>query len=203
MKVYPFLAIKGYSNSYIVANSSAREAIIIDPGVVSQSMIDTLEARSYVPVGTLITHNHKSHSEGIGTLKKIYDTKIFAADPTLASNANCLLHDNGILNLAGYDVEFMSLPGHSSDSMIFKIGKVIFTGDALNAGMLGKTTNFYADLRLQTNVLTKIFSQSDDTVLMHGDGPPSTVGAEKNFNLSLGCPLITSVAANELNFTLL
>ena len=125
--------------------------------------------------------------------------QIFAADPNLASGANCILHDNGTLRLAGFEIDFMSLPGHSTDSMIFKIGKTIFTGDALSAGLLGKTTNFYADLWLQRNVLKKIFSQSDDTVLMHGDGPPSTVGAEKKFNLSLGCPLITSVAAQGHN----
>jgi glyoxylase-like metal-dependent hydrolase (beta-lactamase superfamily II) len=161
MKIYPFLAIKGYSNSYIVANPASLQAIIIDPGVVSQSMIDILESQNYVLVAALATHNHKSHSEGIDTLKKIYNLQIFAADPNLASGANCILHDNGTLRLAGFEIDFMSLPGHSTDSMIFKIGKTIFTGDALSAGLLGKTTNFYADLWLQRNVLKKIFSQSD------------------------------------------
>jgi glyoxylase-like metal-dependent hydrolase (beta-lactamase superfamily II) len=69
--------------------------------------------------------------------------------------------------------------------MVFKIGKVLFTGDALTASTLGSTTNTYAERMLLAAVHNKILSQHDDTVIMPGHGPPSSVAAEKKFNTSV------------------
>ncbi|HBG36841.1 MAG TPA: hypothetical protein DDW88_07250, partial [Treponema sp.] len=133
----------------------------------------------------LITHNHESHLKGLATLRKIYTPKIYAADYEVADRETQILKDDGILRIGGLQVGYMSVPGHTPDSMVFKIGKVLFTGDALTASTLGSTTNTYAERMLLAAVHNKILSQHDDTVIMPGHGPPSSVAAEKKFNTSV------------------
>ncbi|MCQ2612318.1 MAG: MBL fold metallo-hydrolase [Treponemataceae bacterium] len=192
MKIYFFMNIDGFSNCYIVANEQCNEAIIVDPGKVTKPMIQLIEKNHFDIKAVLITHNHGSHSRGLTTLRKIYSPKIYAADYEVAGSDTIVLKDDGVIKMAGFTVGFMSVPGHSSDSMCYKIGKVIFTGDSITAGKTGDTNTSYAKRTLISNIQAKILSQQDDTVLMPGHGPPSTVAAEKQFNLDFGCPGLIS-----------
>lgn len=192
MKVYPYLSVEGFSNCYLVANEETQQAILIDPGTVSAEIIETIENQNFTLDTVLITHAHKSHYSGLETLLKIYSPKIFAAEYEISGIKTESLHGDGILNIAGLEVKFIAMPGHSSDSVIFQIGEIIFSGDSIFAGRLGKTANLSFDFRLQENILKKILNQNENLILMPGHGPPSTIAAEKSFNLSLGCPLIIS-----------
>jgi len=77
------------------------------------------------------------------------------------------------------------VPGHSADSMAFRIGKLVFTGDCLHAGLIGKTLSQYGLRLLKEQLGLKILSLPDDCMLLPGHGPPSSVGAEKLYNLGL------------------
>ena len=189
MKIYFHLNLEGFSNCYIVVNPETKEAIIIDPGKITSQIIEQIESVPYKLVAVLITHNHGSHTRGLETLRKIYTPKIFAADYEAAGAETTVLKGDGVLKIAGFTVSYMSVPGHSSDSMCYKIGRVIFTGDSLTAGKLGETNNSYAKQTLISHLQQKILSQLDDTVIMPGHGPPSTIAAEKDFNLDFGCPV--------------
>ena len=79
----------------------------------------------------------------------------------------------------------MILPGHSSDSVVYNIGNILFTGDVLSAGELGSTNSSYSEYILRSNIEQKIYSQLDDVIVMPGHGPPSTLGAIKAFNYDL------------------
>lgn len=187
MKIYSHLNLEGFTNTYIVVNDNpdVMEAIIIDPGKVTNEMINQLETNGYKLVGVLITHNHKHHVEGIRTLNKIYDTEIFGADYDVAGNKSNVLKDDGKINIANFEILYFSVPGHSSDGMVFKIENVIFTGDSICAGTIGSTTSKYSSKILCDKISEKIFSQTDDTVLMPGHGPPTTIASEKKFNIDM------------------
>ena len=97
-----------------------------------------------------------------------------------------LVHGDGKMNLAGMDIEFYSVPGHTPDSMVYKIGNVLFTGDTLFAGTISETSSHYSARLLKSNINLKLLSQNRNLVLMPGHGPPSTLNAEKLFNTDLG-----------------
>ena len=78
-------------------------------------------------------------------------------------------------------VHYMSVPGHTADSVVYKIENVIFTGDVLSAGSIGSTNSSYSEYILRSNIEQKIFSQQDGTIIMPGHGPPTTLGALKAF----------------------
>lgn len=190
MKIYFHLNLEGFSNCYIIANPERKEAVIIDPGKVTNQIIRHIEDDKYTLCAVLVTHNHGSHTRGLSTLRKIYNPEIYAADYETAGPDTNVLKGNGVIHAAGFTIGYMSVPGHSPDSMCYKIGKVIFTGDVLSAGKIGDTNNTYARSMLISNVQTKILSQQDDITIMPGHGPPSSIAAEKEFNLDLGYPIL-------------
>ena len=184
MKVYFHLSVEGFSNCYVVVNEETKEALIIDPGVITKDIIEQIEREKYKLVGVLITHNHKSHTRGLRTIRKIYSPVIYAADYEVAGSDTFLLKGDGIVRVAGLSVGYMSIPGHTHDSLVYKIGQIIFTGDTLTAGLIGETSSSYSHNTLLANINSKILSQQTDIILMPGHGPPSSVEAERHFNES-------------------
>lgn len=185
MKVYFHFNIDGFSNCYVITNEKTMEALIIDPGKITKEILEQLESGPYELTAVLITHKHKSHIRGLSTIKKIYTPKIYAADFDIAESEETILNGDGVIYVAGLPVRHLALPGHSADSMAYKIGHMVFTGDTIFAGMISSTSSTYARRTLISNLKTKIMSQQDDIILMPGHGPPSTLAAEKNFNNAL------------------
>lgn len=182
MKIYFHLNLDGFSNCYVVTNEFTMEALIIDPGIITKEILEQIESGPFNLTAVLITHNHASHVRGLTTLKKIYTPKIFAADFDLAGSEETILKGDGIIQIAGMYVGYMAVPGHTADSLAYKIGRAIFTGDALTTGIIGETNSSYARRTLISNLQTKILSQQDDIILMPGHGPPVSVAAERKFN---------------------
>lgn len=182
MKVYFHLSIEGFSNCYVVTNEITNEALIVDPGVITKEIIEQIEREKYKLVGVLITHNHTSHVRGLQTLRKIYSPTIYAADYDVAGSDTFLLKGDGIIRVAGLSVGYMSITGHTNDSLVYKIGQILFTGDVLSANLIGSTNSSYSKNSLITNIKSKILTQQTDILVMPGHGPPTTVYTEKKFN---------------------
>ena len=85
------------------------------------------------------------------------------------------------MTIAKMTVHYMTVPGHTSDSVVYGIEDILFTGDVLSAGELGSTNSSYSEFILKSNIEKKIFSQQEGTILMPGHGPPSTLQAIKEF----------------------
>ena len=169
MKVYFHLNLEGFSNCYVIVNEDSREALIVDPGQITNEIINHIEIGGYKLTGVLISHNHGSHVAGLETLRKIYNPKVYAADWEVAQNDTIVLKDDGLVH----------------DSMVYKIGNILFTGDCLSAGKIGSASSKFSERNLIKNIEQKILSQTDDTVIMPGHGPPTTVGTEREFNPKL------------------
>ncbi len=181
MKVYFHLNISGFSNCYIIVNEEINEAIIVDPGKVTEKMIAQIENNNLKLAAVLVTHNHGSHVDGLKTLRKIYNPKILAADWEVAGNDTTVLSGDGKITIAKMNIRYMTVPGHTSDSVVYGIENILFTGDVLSAGELGSTNSSYSEFVLKSNIEKKIFSQTEGTILMPGHGPPSTLQAIKTF----------------------
>ncbi|MCK5198375.1 MAG: hypothetical protein KAR21_08495, partial [Spirochaetales bacterium] len=133
----------------------------------------------------LVTHSHKPNISGIRTLLKIYDAEIYSAsDQILSFPSNVIVPDSS-LNLSEIEVEVMKFPGHSEDSLVYKIGEMLFTGDTLCAGNLGDKENKETMEIISKSVSAKIKDMNDSILVFPGHGPPSTIKAEKDFNPEL------------------
>lgn len=179
MKVYFHLNEGGFSNCYLVVDEVSNQAIIIDPGKITKEIIARIEDNHLNLAAVLITHNHGSHADGLRTLRKIYSPKVFAADWAVAANDTTVITGDGTTEIEGIQVSYLTIPGHTSDSVVYGIGSILFTGDVLLSGEIGKTNSSYSEYILRSNIEHKIFSQLESTILMPGHGPPSTLGAAK------------------------
>ncbi|MCQ2573993.1 MAG: MBL fold metallo-hydrolase [Treponema sp.] len=183
MKIYFHLNLEGFSNCYLLVNETNKEAIIVDPGEVTEELIEQIESVPYHVAGVLITHNHGSHVNGLKTLRKIYSPKILAADWDVAREDTTVISGDGKIRIGGMLVHYMAVPGHTADSMVYKIGNMLFTGDVLMAGTIGNTVSSYSKYILKSNIEQKILSQTEDTVIFPGHGPLATVESIKAFNI--------------------
>jgi glyoxylase-like metal-dependent hydrolase (beta-lactamase superfamily II) len=101
----------------------------------------------------------------------------------------CLIvNDRQTLKICEIDVEVLGLPGHTPDSVAYRVDRFVFTGDSLSAGMIGRTFSAYGTRQLLLNLWQKVLSLTDDTVILPGHGPPSTVKAER-LRLISGCSI--------------
>ena len=181
MKVFTHFSFLGFSNSYLVGTAGGGDAILIDPGIMDIPLLRIIEANQYYIRHILITHNHESHTNGGKTLLKIYDASVYGSTYKLLDTDSTYVKDGDTLNLSGIEVECIDVPGHSSDSMVYRIGNCFFSGDVLYAGGIGSTPNRYARALLIQAIKDKLLSRSTGTVYP-GHGPPSTLELENRFN---------------------
>jgi glyoxylase-like metal-dependent hydrolase (beta-lactamase superfamily II) len=180
----------GFSNCYILGTDFAtqdapREALIIDPGNIDQEVLEFIEEREYKLLGVLLTHDHLNHVHGLRTLKRIYSTDIYAVNRFVLEHKTIMVKDGDVFNIGSFPIEVISIPGHSSDSAVFKISNMLFTGDALCAGLVGTTASSYG-AEIQVNAIrSKIFSLPGNYAIFPGHGPPSTLEAERRFNAGI------------------
>lgn len=185
IRLYFHYVIVGFSNSYLIGNKGGGDAILIDPGIMDVELIKLIESNHYSIKHVLITHAHEAHTGGLKTLSKIYGTQIYAVHPHVCDIETTRIRDNDVLDCSGITVQVKEIPGHSSDSVAFRIGQMLFTGDIMGAGFIGSTPNSFAKALLIKGIKEKILCHEDDQIFP-GHGPPTTVRAEYTFN-----PLLT------------
>jgi glyoxylase-like metal-dependent hydrolase (beta-lactamase superfamily II) len=187
MKIFMHYCSYGFSNCYILGtdlyeNDFPRDAIIVDPGCMEEPMLNFIEKHEYTLRGVFITHDHLNHVHGLRTLKRVYDVDVYAFKPTVRELKTTLIKDGDLLTLGAIGVEVITVPGHSSDSAVFRVGRTLFTGDCLSAGLVGTAASSYSAAIQVSALRSKVLSMPGNYILLPGHGPPSTMDAERNFN---------------------
>ncbi|MGO8694150.1 MAG: MBL fold metallo-hydrolase [Rectinemataceae bacterium] len=185
MKLYQHYSLYGFSNIYLLGNDESKEALIVDPAEMNAAILDHIEQNGYALRAVLVTHNHAHHIRGLSTLLKIYDAQVYAANAAVGGKPCRSVRDGDTIEVAGFSVDCYSVPGHSPDSIVYRIGTFLFTGDALHAGLIGKTLSSFNAATLASRLQARILDQADDCLILPGHGPPSTVGTERRFNVGL------------------
>ena len=187
----------GFSNCYILGAEAANpgqnsneaaqptDAIIIDPGNIEEKILRTIENSNFNLRAALITHDHPHHVKGLRTLKRIYDAEIFGINQIIQEHKATIIKDGDKISIAGFDIEVISIPGHSSDSAVYLIGTMLFTGDVLTAGLVGSTSSSYGAVTQMNKLRGRLLSLPGDYIVLPGHGPPSTLEAERRFNTEI------------------
>jgi glyoxylase-like metal-dependent hydrolase (beta-lactamase superfamily II) len=180
----------GFSNCYVLGTDienkdSPRDAVVIDPGSVEEPLLQFIEKHRYHLRGILITHDHTNHVHGLRTLKRIYDADIYAVNPMVREHRTRVIRDGDVLHLGALAVTVITVPGHSSDSAVFRINKTLFTGDTITAGLLGTTISSYGRTIQMNTLRSMILSLPGNFVLFPGHGPPTTLDAERQYNVGI------------------
>jgi glyoxylase-like metal-dependent hydrolase (beta-lactamase superfamily II) len=191
VKLYFHYCHYGFSNCYVLGSDytgdseAPREAVIIDPGAMDEAILKSIENNNYTLRGVLITHDHLNHVHGLRTLERIYRTDIYAVNPVIREHRTRRVRDGDALSIGPFKIEVFSVPGHSSDSAVFRIDQFLFTGDAMSAGLVGKTPSSYGAAVQMTALRSKILSLPGDYTVLPSHGPPSTLEVERRYNAGI------------------
>ncbi|GHU54863.1 hypothetical protein FACS189442_1690 [Spirochaetia bacterium] len=197
MRLYFHYCRYGFSNCYVLGTDYAddpeteyqdappREAIIIDPGAMDEAILKSIENNNYKLQGVLITHDHLNHVHGLRTLERIYHADIYAVNPVIREYRARRVRDGDTVTIGPFKIEVISVPGHSSDSAVYRIDNLLFTGDALSAGLVGITPSSYGAAVQMTALRSKILSLPGDYTVLPGHGPPSTLEVERRYNVGI------------------
>ncbi len=185
MKLFFHFALIGFANSYLIGPEKGGDAILIDPGTMDVDLLKLIEQNGYYVRNVFITHQHNAHVHGIATLKKIYECEIFAYSPYIMDIPTRSLRDGDLVECNGIRVHAVEVPGHSNDSLVYRIKGMLFTGDVLAAGRVGSTENSYSHALLLRSIREKLYGFPEQTLIFPGHGPPSTLKAEIMFNPDL------------------
>jgi hydroxyacylglutathione hydrolase len=195
MKIQTFNVGMLSTNCYVVNCVETQEAIIIDPGF--DILHEAEEISRYVDESTLKvkfivnTHGHPDHIRGDSVLKKKYSVPIciHAYDVHrligLGENtkpANILLENEALLKFGKVTLRILHTPGHTRGSISLVGEKLVFTGDTLFAGGIGRTDllgGSDCDMRLS---LEKLLRLPEHYAIYPGHGAASTIGEEKRVN---------------------
>lgn len=185
-------------NCYILADPDTKEACLIDPGAEPNRIKDALGKSGFNLNFIINTHGHGDHIAANGAFAApIYIHRLdkdFLKDPaknmslafvfTVSSPAaSRLLEDGDVLALGSLKLVVIHTPGHTPGSISIKVDDVIFTGDALFRGAIGRTDFDYGDEAvLLKSIRQRLLVFEDDTVIYPGHGASSTIGEERRSN---------------------
>ena len=190
------------TNCYILGDDKSKEAVVIDPGGDFEEIEGELKKLRLKVKHIILTHGHFDHTGALAQLKKSTGAEILihSADAAMLSSAgqaqpfflessseDCsadqLLREGDKILFGEYSLEVFHTPGHTPGGISLVIDKMIFTGDTLFCGSVGR-----ADLpgssykKLINSIRTKLLSRADDYVIYPGHGPESTIGEERRNN---------------------
>jgi hydroxyacylglutathione hydrolase len=192
------------TNCYLLAGET--EAVVIDPGGNPTPVLDFLKENGLTLTHILNTHLHFDHTAGNKVLSDATGAPVLAnkgdaphLDTWLGKGGDMGLPlidpfewDNlepGEKTFAGLECRILHTPGHSEGSLTFYFpeAKTAFVGDLIFYRSIGRTDFPGGDMDvLKQSVREHIFSLPDETVLLSGHGPETSVGDEKNHNPFVG-----------------
>jgi glyoxylase-like metal-dependent hydrolase (beta-lactamase superfamily II) len=189
-------------NCYLVADRRSGEAVIIDPGEEASMFLAQLEAKNWSLQGIWLTHAHVDHIVGVGevharTAAPIHlhplDRPIYDALPQYGTWLGLQLERppaphydlaaGQTLRVGRFDFAVRFTPGHSPGSVSFVGEGMIFGGDVLFNGSVGRTDLPGGDAsRLMATIHSQFLSLPDSTVVHSGHGRDTTIGIERLTN---------------------
>ncbi len=173
-------------NAYVVSCAATHEAVVIDPVLPTEKLLDQLTGLNVRWV--VATHGHTGHLAGKDAVKDATGatTAMHVADAkAFLRSADRYLLEGEELQFGEFALRVIHTPGHSPGSLSFLVGNHLFTGDTLLAGGIGKERP-QTDVRLQlVSIHTKIARLPVSTAIYPGHGPVTNLATELRANPAL------------------
>lgn len=194
------------ANCFIFGCDETKEAVVIDPGGDADRILFSL-ADSGLKVKYIInTHGHFDHVSANGKIKNATgaDILIHPLDASmlgsLSTNAAIFgisvensppcdqtIEEGDTVSFGKITLKVLHTPGHTPGGISLYTDKIVFVGDTLFAGSIGRTDFPGGDFNtLISSIRTKLFKMDDDVRVLSGHGPETSIGSEKRFNPFVG-----------------
>ena len=201
MQILTFTGGAFDENAFLVSSGDDGRAVVIDPGAAAYFLLEKVEEDGLEVEAILVTHAHLDHIEGLDEVRQATKAPIYLhpADRPLYEALEAQAQTFGFeaaippppdrdlqhgdqLHLGGCTFGVRHTPGHAPGHIVLYVEEagVAFVGDVVFAGSIGRT-----DLpggsyqQLMGSIRDQILTLPDDTRLLCGHGPETTVGLER------------------------
>ncbi|MBU8870306.1 MAG: MBL fold metallo-hydrolase [Gemmatimonadales bacterium] len=178
------------------------EAVLIDPGAEVETLLNLVRESEARLVGLLATHGHFDHVGAATGIQQVHDLPLrchpddleliqsmphiqeaYGFEPGEVPVCSADLADGTVIPCAGEKILVQHIPGHSTGQVMFLLPGKAIVGDCLFAGSVGRTDLPGGDFpTLEKSIRERIYTLPDETVIICGHGPSTTVGREKASN---------------------
>ena len=185
-------------NCYVVSDNTG-EGVVIDPGGMASTILEYIREAKLSIKAVLNTHGHCDHIGADDAIRDateaplyihkedapmLGDVKLnlsaFMGFRALARPAEHLLSEGDVISFGQSKLEVLHTPGHSKGGVCFVGDGVVFTGDTLFAGSIGRS-DFPggSEVELIGNIKKRLLVLPDDMKVSSGHGPSSEIGWER------------------------
>lgn len=202
MKLSTFPVGPLQENAYMLLAGDSGEAIFVDPGAEGERLVDAVAAAGARLTEIWLTHAHFDHVGGVAALCRAWPeavVRLHPADQPLYSGAARSaaswgltleeppasvepLADGDVVTVGGLDFDVIHTPGHSPGHVTIHGHGIAFVGDCLFRDSVGRTDLPYSDPAQLSASLARIATLPDETRVLSGHGPPTTIGRERKLN---------------------
>ena len=193
------------TNCYLVWPKGGTGCWIIDASFDPEPIIDAVREQGLTPELLILTHAHVDHIAGIAEIRRAFpklpivihegeaawlgdaelNLSAYTPTPVTAPGPDRTLKEGDTLELGPTSWHVLHTPGHSPGSLSLHCAAagIVFCGDALFAGSIGRTDFPGCSFeQLEKSIKAKLYTLPDNTAAFAGHGPATTIGREKKSN---------------------
>jgi hydroxyacylglutathione hydrolase len=197
-----------FKNGFVLGCEDTREAVVIDPGDEVEELLDIVRSEQLRVTHILLTHAHVDHITGVARAKAelkvpvhlhrddlpLYDnavnqSRMFGIQVEQPPPVDVFYQPGESIVFGRYQAQPHHTPGHCPGGVCLQVGRVgtagnmLFVGDTLFAGSIGRTDLPGGDYVTLIDSITRVlFAFGDDAEVYPGHGPATTIGRERRTN---------------------
>jgi glyoxylase-like metal-dependent hydrolase (beta-lactamase superfamily II) len=211
MKIETLTLGPAATNCYILWTKRGGPALVIDPASEADAVLAFLRDHELRVAAYPITHGHVDHVSALAEVRRAFPAPValhpadqawafqpinqlppFLSTPEAPDRIERDLAEGQTWTDAGWTYRVLHLPGHTPGGVGFYFEQegILFAGDTLFAGSVGRVDLPGGNARLLTQSLNRLVRLPDATTVYPGHGGPTTIGAEKqtNYFMRYGVP---------------
>lgn len=190
------------ANCYIVFSNDTKKGIVVDPGGDADDILAIIKDSDLDIEYIVLTHGHGDHIGGVNEIKNSLNVPVLAHSGdldllvdgsknysslmtfgTVELRPDKLVNDGDFIEFGELKAKVIHTPGHTRGGICLLIDNYLFTGDTLFQRSIGRTDLVGGDYdTLIESIKNKLLVLPDETIVLPGHGPQTSIKRERNSN---------------------